>query len=113
MAVVTIYHNPRCSKSRQTLSLLKDHGVEPEVVEYLREPLDAATLQSIVEKFAVDARDLIRTKEFNELNADEPTNDAEWIALMVQHPEIIQRPIVVAGSQAALGRPPENVLAII
>jgi len=113
MPRATIYHNPRCTKSRQTLALLKEQGVEPQVVEYLNEPPDAKTLQNLVKKLGVKPRDIVRRKEFKELGVDEPADDAGWIELMAAHPKIIERPIVVAGSRAALGRPPENVLEIL
>ena len=113
MPDVTIYHNPRCSKSRQTLALLEECGVQPNVIEYLKDPPDAQVLESLVKKLSVDAKDLVRQKEFKELGVAEPTSDESWIELMVLHPKVIQRPIVVAGSKAAIGRPPESVLSIL
>lgn len=113
---VTIYHNPRCSKSRQTLALLQDRGIEPKVVEYLSEAPDADTLASLLKKLKLEPRDLMRRKEalYKDLGLDDPglSRDA-LIAAMVRHPILIERPIVVKGAKAALGRPPEAVLEIL
>jgi arsenate reductase len=111
-----IYHNPRCSKSRQTLALLEENNVQPEVVEYLKTPLDANTIEQIVGKLGVSVRDIIRTKEseYKENGLDNQSlTDAEIIETLVNVPKLIERPIVVNGDKAAIGRPPENVLAII
>lgn len=113
MTSVTIYHNPRCTKSRQTLALLQQQGIEPQIVEYLNDPPDAAKLKSIVKQLGIAPSELVRRKDFKDLGVDEPATDAEWLALMADNPRIIERPIVVAGSKAALGRPPENVLEIL
>lgn len=114
---VSIYHNPRCSKSRETLSLLKANGVEPEVVLYLETPPDAATLKSLLEKLGfASARDLMRQKEdlYKELNLAESTlSEDQLIKAMVDNPKLIERPIVVANGQARIGRPPESVLEIL
>ena len=113
---VTIYHNPRCSKSRQTLALLQERGVEPEVVEYLKDPPDAATLDAILERLKMEPRDLMRRREepYKALNLqDEGLSRQALIAAMVEHPILIERPIVTKGSKAALGRPPESVLEIL
>ncbi|MEC7591984.1 MAG: arsenate reductase (glutaredoxin) [Pseudomonadota bacterium] len=113
---VTIYHNPRCSKSRQTLALLQEHGVTPTVVEYLKTPPDAATLGDILAKLGCPPRQLMRVKEavYRELGlGDENLSDADLIQAMVDNPILIERPIVLAGDRAALGRPPEAVLAIL
>ncbi|WP_420346423.1 arsenate reductase (glutaredoxin) [Pelagibius sp.] len=113
---VTIYHNPRCSKSRQTLALLQERGIEPEVVEYLKDPPDAATLDAILERLKMEPRDLMRRREepYKALNLqDEGLSRQALIAAMVEHPILIERPIVTKGSKAALGRPPESVLAIL
>ena len=113
---VTIYHNPKCSKSRETLALLQEKGVKPKVIEYLKTPPDAATLKKIIKLLGIGPRDLMRRKEepYKALGLDDPkvSNDA-LIAAMVAHPVLIERPIVVANGKAALGRPPENVLAIL
>lgn len=113
MSKVTIFHNPRCTKSRQTLSLLKDQGVEPEVVDYLNNPPDSATLGTLVKKLGIKPAQLIRKKEFRELGLPETDDGDELLALMAANPRIIERPIVVVGQQARLGRPPENVLEIL
>ena len=113
---VTIYHNPRCSKSRQTLSLLQEQGVEPTVVEYLKTPPDAATLRALLNALNCAPRELMRTKESayteQQLDNADLSEDA-LIEAMVAHPILIERPIVINGDKAAIGRPPENVLAII
>lgn len=113
---ITIYHNPRCSKSRQTLALLEENGVAPEIVEYLKDPPDAATLKSVLGKLGLKARDVMRKGEDaykdNNLGGDSLT-EADLIAAMVANPILIERPIVVKGSEAVIGRPPENVLKLI
>ncbi|WP_018864838.1 arsenate reductase (glutaredoxin) [Thioalkalivibrio sp. ARh3] len=112
----TLYHNPRCSKSRATLALLREQGVEPEIVEYLKTPPDAATLKSVIEKLGIRPRDLLRTgeAEYRELGLkDAEMDDEALIQTMIQHPKLIERPILVVGDQARLGRPPEQVLEIL
>lgn len=112
---VTIYHNPRCSKSRQTLELLSARGITPTIIEYLETPPDAGTLASILDKLGLEPRDLMRKKEspYADLDlANEQRTTAELIAAMVDNPILIERPIVVAGDRAAIGRPPENVAAL-
>lgn len=116
MAKVTIYHNPRCSKSRQTLNLLETNGVEPTVVQYLSDPPDAKTLKGLLKKLGLRPADVIRRKEepFKKLNLVKKLDDDDaLIAAMVAHPILIERPIVVAGNQARLGRPPEQVLDLL
>jgi len=113
---VTIYHNPRCSKSRQALDLLRDKGIEPEIVEYLKTPPDAKTLAGLLDMLGLEPRDLMRRKEkeYKELGLDDPNLGREsLIAAMVDHPKLIERPIVIKGEKAALGRPPEDVLRIL
>ena len=113
---VTIYHNPRCSKSRQTLQLLKDKGIEPEIIEYLQTPPDAAMLDEYLTKLGMEPRQLMRRKEapYKELNlADDSLDRAALIAAMVENPILIERPIVVSDGKVALGRPPESVLEIL
>ncbi|MEM7123991.1 MAG: arsenate reductase (glutaredoxin) [Pseudomonadota bacterium] len=114
---VTIYHNPRCSKSRQTLALLEENGVEPDIVEYLKTPPDAATLDAVLKLLGMEPRDVMRKKEdpFKALGLDDPAKSrAELIQAMVENPVLIERPIVVKdGKKAALGRPPEQVLEIL
>ncbi len=113
---VTIYHNPRCSKSRQTLELLRARVSDIEVVEYLKQPPDAATLSDILDKLGKAPRDLMRRKEapYAELGLDDPGLDRDaLIAAMVAYPILIERPIVTADGKAAVGRPPESVLDIL
>ena len=113
---VTIYHNPQCSKSRQTLQLLRDKGVEPDIVEYLKSPPDAKTLAGLLKKLGLVPRELMRRKEaaYKENGlADNSLDDATLIDGMVSNPILIERPIVVNGGRAALGRPPEAVLDIL
>jgi len=114
--MVTIYHNPRCSKSRQTLALLEEKGVQPRIVEYLETPPSASTLKQLIKKLGITPRELLRTGEaaYKENNLKDPSlSDTQLIAAMVEHPKLIQRPIVVNGERAALGRPPEDVLKIL
>lgn len=116
MASVTIYHNPRCSKSRRTLELLRERGVEPEVVEYLQTPPSAAELERLLGLLGMQPRELMRQKEaaYLEAGLDDPgLSRAEQIARMVKHPIVIERPIVVVGERAVLGRPPEAVLDLL
>ncbi|WP_312468380.1 arsenate reductase (glutaredoxin) [Pseudescherichia sp.] len=114
---VTIYHNPRCSKSRETLSLLQSRGVEPQVVLYLETPPDAATLRHLLQMLNLSsARDLMRQKEdlYRTLNlADSTLSEEALIQAMLENPKLIERPIVVKRGQARIGRPPEQVLAIL
>ncbi len=113
---VTIYHNPRCSKSRQTLALLREQGVEPEVVEYLKTPPSAAQLRAVLKQLNLAPRELLRKKEapYKALNlADPALTDAALIDAMIEHPVLIERPIVISGNGAAIGRPPEAVLAVL
>lgn len=116
MSEFTIYHNPRCSKSRQTLQLLQDNGVEPEIVLYLDNTPSTAQLDALLDKLGITARDLLRKGEgdYKALNlGDMSHSDADIVAAMVSHPKLIERPIVVKGDRAVLGRPPENVLALL
>ena len=113
---VTIYHNPRCSKSRQTLQLLQDRGIEPEIVEYLKTPPSSDQLDAVLAKLGMEPRALMRTKEaaYREAGmADRELSRRALIDLMVANPIVIERPIVVNGARAALGRPPESVLSIL
>jgi arsenate reductase (glutaredoxin) len=113
---VTIYHNPRCSKSRQTLALLEEKGVRPKIVEYLKTPPSAAELKRILKKIGLTARDIVRQGEpaYAELGLKGKDLDEDaLIALMVENPILIERPIVVSGDKAAIGRPPEAVLEIL
>lgn len=113
---VQIYHNPRCSKSRQTLSILEQNGVEPEVILYLEQTPDAKTIQSLLQKLGISARELLRKGEdaYKELGLNDKTLSDEFlIAKMQEYPKLIERPIVVKGDKAVLGRPPENALELI
>ncbi|ASG65615.1 arsenate reductase (glutaredoxin) [Idiomarina piscisalsi] len=115
MSEVTIYHNPRCSKSRQTLELLKEKSIEPEVVEYLKTPPNAAELKDILNKLGLSADELMRKKEaiYKELGLAGVSDENELITAMVNNPKLIERPIVIKGDKAAIGRPPESVLDIL
>ncbi|MFU8832717.1 MAG: arsenate reductase (glutaredoxin) [Wenzhouxiangella sp.] len=112
---VTIYHNPRCSKSRQTLALIRDRGIEPEIIEYLKQPPDAEQLKRTIAMLGITVHELVRGNEpeYSEENLDEASSEQRLIEAMVKHPRLIQRPIVVVGDQARIGRPPENVEAIL
>lgn len=113
---VVLYHNPRCSKSRQALSLLREHGVEPEIVEYLKTPLSADALRELLDALGMSARDLLRTGEapYRELGlaASAGTEEA-LIAAIAAHPVLMQRPVARRGARAVLGRPPERVAALL
>lgn len=116
MTDLTLYHNPRCSKSRGALELLEERGLAPTVVRYLETPPDAATLQALLAKLGIGARQLLRTgeEEYKSLDLANPAlSDAQLIAAMVEHPKLIERPILVAGDKAVIGRPPEKVLEIL
>ena len=116
MSKPTMYHNPRCSKSRQTLELLRARGIEPEIVEYLQSPPDARQLEQILDMLGLQPRQLMRTgeTEYKENNlADTSLSRGELIQAMVDHPKLIQRPLVLNNGKAALGRPPEVVLEIL
>lgn len=108
---VTIYHNPRCTKSRQTLQLIRDAGVEPEIVEYLKSPPTTAEIDSILKKLKLEPLDAVRRKEavFKELGLNSDTSREDAISAMAENPILIERPIVVRGRKAVIGRPPENV----
>ncbi len=112
----TIYHNPKCSKSRQTLELLQQNGVTPTIIEYLKTPPTAETLKEILGQLGLAPRDLMRKKEavYAGNKLDDPSlSDDDLIDFMVAHPILIERPIVLANGKAALGRPPEQVLKIL
>ncbi|HEX5035587.1 MAG TPA: arsenate reductase (glutaredoxin) [bacterium] len=113
---LTIYHNPRCTKSRETLELLKGKGLEPDVIEYLKTPPTAAELDAVLKKLGLEPDAIVRTKEdaYATSGLKNPNlSRAEKIAILVKFPILIERPIVVNGGKAALGRPPEKVLEII
>lgn len=111
MSEVTIYHNPRCTKSRATLALLEARGVKPKVVEYLQDPPSVGELRTIVRKLGITPEQLVRRGEevFKKKYASKKLTDAQWLEAMAQDPVLIERPIVVRGEKAAIGRPPENV----
>ena len=114
--MVSIYHNPRCSKSRQTLALIEEKQIQPEVVLYLENPPNAKTLKQLIKKLGITPRQLLRKGEndykSNNLK-DTSLTDTDLIEAMVKFPKLIERPIVINGDKAVLGRPPENVLDII
>ena len=116
MSAVTIYHNPRCSTSRKTLDLIRAKGIEPTTIEYLKTPLSAAELDRILSLLKMEPRDLMRKKEdeYKALKLDRPElTRKDLIKALVDHPILIERPIVLSKGKAALGRPPENVEAIL
>ena len=111
---LTIYHNPRCSKSRQTLAILQEKNAEHSVVEYLTNPPSQAELKRILAKLGMSAKDIVRKKEAKDAGIDPSTmSEAALIKAMVAHPIVIERPIVVSSDAAVMGRPPENVLSIL
>ncbi|GMQ84170.1 MAG: arsenate reductase (glutaredoxin) [Gammaproteobacteria bacterium] len=116
MSKTTIYHNPHCSKSRQTLELLDTHGVEADIVEYLKIPPNAGQLSEILDLLGMEPRELMRTNEpeYKDNTLDDPDLSREQlIQAMIDYPRLMQRPIVLSKGKAALGRPPENVLEIL
>lgn len=113
---ITIYHNPRCSKSRAALDMLRNKGIEPEIIEYLSHPPSKQNLQRLLVLLGLEPRDLMRKQEtaYREAGLDDPSLDREQlIDAMVEHPVLIERPIVVANGKAVIGRPPEKVLEIL
>lgn len=113
---ITIYHNPRCSKSRAALELLNSDDCEPEIIEYLDTPPSRETLEALLDMLGMEPRELIRTheKEYQEAGLENPDlSRADLIAAMIKHPRLIERPIVVKDGKAAIGRPPEKVLDIL
>ncbi len=111
-----IYHNPRCGKSRQTLALIEEAGIDPEVIEYLKTPPTAEELDAILKKLKMEPQELMRKGEaiYKELNlAERELSRDEAIAVMLEHPKLIERPIVVQGRKAVMGRPPENVKELL
>lgn len=109
------YHNARCSKSRETLQLLQKKGIEPEVVEYMKEPITPGELEEVIGKLGLEPLELLRTKEavWKEEFADKELTPDEVILAMIEYPQLMERPILVHGDKARLGRPPERVLEII
>ena len=115
MTDFTIYHNPHCSKSRQTLALLGEHGVEPKIVEYIQNPPDPETLETVLEKLGMEPQEVMRTKEkeYRTLGLTGVTERQSLIWVMTENPILIERPIVVSGNRARIGRPPEKVLELL
>lgn len=116
MTTVQILHNPRCSKSRQTLALLEEKGIEAEIIKYLETPPDATALKAILTKLDISARDLLRKGEddYKALNLkDKSLTEDQLIKAMITHPKLIERPIVIHQDKAKIGRPPESVLDIL
>lgn len=116
MSQISIFHNPRCSKSRGALELLEERGIQPEIVRYLETPPSAAELKALLGKLGIGARQLLRTgeDEYKELGLANPSlDDEQLIQAMVAHPKLIERPIVIVGDKAVIGRPPEKVLEIL
>lgn len=114
--MLTIYHNPRCSKSRQTLALIEEHGQTPEIVRYLETPPSPAQIKTLLKQLNMTPRSLLRKGEeaYKTLNlAAEHWSDDELIQAMHDHPKLIERPVVTKGSRAIIGRPPENVLNLL
>jgi arsenate reductase len=111
----TIYHNPRCTKSRATLALLNEHGIEPKIIEYLKTPPTAKELKAIVSKLGIEPEALVRKGEdvYKEKFAGKTLTATQWIEALAANPILIERPIVVHGDQAVIGRPPENVETLI
>lgn len=112
---VTLYHNPRCGKSREALKILTEKGVQVDVVLYLEQPLSAEDLAAVLKKAGLKAGDLIRKGEeaYKTLDPKAPADHPQWLAAMVKHPILMERPIAVCGSKAVVGRPPERVLEIL
>jgi arsenate reductase (glutaredoxin) len=115
MTDVTIYHNPKCTKSRGTLALLEERGIAPRIVEYLKTPPTAAELRAIVDKLGIEPEQLVRKGEdvYKSKYAGKKLTGAQWIEAMVRDPVLIERPIVVRGNRAVIGRPPENVQQLL
>lgn len=113
--MLTIYHNPRCRKSRETLNFIKEAGHEVEIIEYLKNPPSEKSLKQIVSKLGISVSDLLRKNEavYKEKFKDKTINEDGWYKILSNNPILIERPIVVAESDAILGRPPENVLKLL
>ena len=115
MEKITLYHNPRCSKSRNAKKLLEERGAEFSVIEYLKTPLDVAGLKALSGKLGLSARQMLRTNEsvYRELQLDEADSDEKLFKAVAEHPILLRRPIAVARNRAVIGRPPENVLELL
>lgn len=112
---IVIYHNPRCGKSRAALALLQERGIEPKVVEYLKAPLTKEALRTLVKKLGIEPEALVRKGEeiYKERYRDRTISADAWLTAMVEHPILIERPIVERGANAVIGRPPEKVLELL
>jgi len=113
---VTIYHNPRCSKSRQALAILRENGVEPRIISYIETPPSADDLRNVLKKLGIHAEDLLRKGEAEYKDHIAPLgaiSEDSLILLMIRHPKVIERPIICKGNKAVIGRPPENVLSLL
>ncbi len=110
-----IYHNPRCTKSRQSLALLRENNTEPEVIEYLKTPPTAPVLYDLLKKLGLTAHEILRTKEaeYTAAGLSPESTEAEILTAIVANPVLLERPIIVKGNRAVIGRPPENVLALL
>lgn len=108
-----LYHNPRCSKSRQALALLQERGVEPRIVDYLKAPPDAAELTHLLVLLGLKPRDLLRVKEAAEAGLDPAMSDADLLRGIAAHPAVLERPVFVHRGRAVIGRPPEKVLELL
>lgn len=116
MSQISIFHNPRCSKSRGALELLEERGIQPEIIRYLETPPSTAELKALLGKLGISARQLLRSgeDEYQELDLANPgLSDDQLIEAMTRHPKLIERPIVIVGDKAVIGRPPEKVLEIL
>ncbi|WP_294953866.1 arsenate reductase (glutaredoxin) [Sulfurovum sp.] len=115
MSKITIWHNPRCSKSRNAAALLEEKGIEAEVVKYLDTPPTKEEIKSVLEMLGISARELMRTKEsvYKELGLKEVEDEEKLIEAMAEHPKLIERPIVIKGSKAAIGRPIEKIVELL
>ncbi len=115
MSKIKIWHNPRCSKSRNALALLEEKGVDVEVVKYLDTPPSKVELVQMLKMLGISARELMRTKEeiYKELNLNNETDEDKLIAAMVANPKLIERPIVIKDGKAAIGRPMENIIELL
>jgi arsenate reductase (glutaredoxin) len=112
---ITIYHNPRCSKSRETLALIEEKGIKPLIIEYLKNPPSENELRELLHKLGLKPWDIVRKSEplYKEKLGGKPLKEEAWIRVLVKHPALIERPIVVKDNEAILGRPPQNVLKLL
>ncbi|MEO8426774.1 MAG: arsenate reductase (glutaredoxin) [Verrucomicrobiota bacterium] len=112
---VTIYHNPKCSKSRQALSLLRANGVEPELIEYLKQPLDTKQVRELIGRLGISPHDLVRTKDtaYKKLKLSPSSTTDEIAKAIAENPILLERPVVVSGRMGIIGRPPERVLSLL